>query len=184
MLEELLGKGTYNFIMYPLSKFDLQDIDNTVSVFKEDLGANIVIVFGNMNLIAPVVDAFLRNNVEVWFSKTDLIHIEENYGKNCLLFDKERDVFVQDGRKFAHKRFSGYFLVTKIITLNGLSRLALDDIENSKYVKKKASTMHQQINDEWKKVEAVLDEFYRHVLSAQGCLEMPILSKDLHMLFT
>jgi hypothetical protein len=136
MLDALLGKDAYNFIMYPFSKVDLQDIDNTLSVFKEDLGANIVIVFGNINMIAPLVDALLRNNIEVWFSKTDLIHIEETYGKSCPLFDEERDVFVQEGRKFAHKRFTGYFLVTKIITLNGLSRLALAEIDNSRYVKK------------------------------------------------
>jgi len=135
-LDVLLGKGAYGFIMYPFSKVDLHDIDNTVSVYKEDLGANIVIVFGNINKIAPLIDALLRNDIEVWFSKTDLIHIEENYGKSCPFFDKERDVFVQEGHKFAHKRFSGYFLVTKIITLNGLSRLALAEIENSRYVKK------------------------------------------------
>jgi hypothetical protein len=139
MLEELLGKGTYNFIMYPLSKDDLHNIDNTVSVFKEVLGADIVIVFGNMSVVAPVVDALLRINIEVWFSKTDLIHFEENYSKNCPLFDKERDVFVQEGHKLAHKGFAGYLLVTKIITLNGLSRLTLAEIENSKYVKRGAN---------------------------------------------
>jgi hypothetical protein len=138
-LNELLGKGAYDFIMYPVSKVDLHNIDNAVSVFRDDLGANIVIVFGNMNIIAPLIDAFLRSGIEVWFSKTDLIHIEEGHGGNCPYFDRERDVLVQEGHKFAHKRFTGYFLVNSVITLNGLSRLALVDIENSKYVKRGAN---------------------------------------------
>jgi hypothetical protein len=133
-LERLLGKGMYDLVMYPISKADLQNVENTVTVFREDLGADIVIVFGNMGLLAPLIDAFLRGGIEVWFSKTDMIHVEDEYGGQCPYFDPDRDILVHDGRRTAHKRFAGYYLVHSVITLNAMSRLALVEIENSRYV--------------------------------------------------
>jgi hypothetical protein len=65
MLDEWLDRGKYDLVTYPILREDFRNPSNVAALFKEYLGAYIIIIFNSMNFLALLINVFPKGGKEV-----------------------------------------------------------------------------------------------------------------------